>query len=261
MMGFSYPIDEGYFRQEMLKAKLAGIDGFALNVGIDDWQPDRVQKAVAAAENVGFKVFISFDMTSLGFDESHLNRFTFAASSPAYEKINNRPLFSTFVGENNDNFWQSWKSSTGMNPYFCPCWPNYATANLLQDHPVADCIFTWNAWPSPNSGPDSGIDTSGDRNLLSSARATGKQYMAPISPWFYTHVWGSGWSKNWLYHSEGLLPQRWEQIIQLNPDMVEIITWNDYSESHYICSIGADLPTGMEGITHQVRPPSKSLML
>uniref|UniRef100_A0A914Y579 Glycoside hydrolase family 71 protein n=1 Tax=Panagrolaimus superbus TaxID=310955 RepID=A0A914Y579_9BILA len=256
-MGFSYPVDVNFFKQQMQKAKFAGIDGFALNVGIDDWQPDRVQKAVSAAEAIGFKIFISFDMTSLGFDASHLNRFTFAASSSAYERIGGRPLFSTFVGENNDGFWQSWKSSTGFNPYFCPCWPNYPTQNLLQNHPVADCIFTWQAWPPANSGPDSVININGDQQLLNSARATGKQYMAPISPWFYSHVWGNGWSKNWLYHSEMLLPTRWQQIISLNPDMVEIITWNDYSESHYICSIGADLPTGMQGINQQVNQPQR----
>ena len=73
--------------------------------------------------------------------------------------------------------------------------------------------------------------------------------MAPLAPWFYTRVWGSGWSKNWIYGSEQLLPQRWEQIISLQPDFVQIITWNDYSESSYVCSISGDSPIDMGGIT------------
>jgi len=40
-------------------------DGFALNVGLEDWQVDRVHDCYAAAQSTGqpFKLFISFDMT------------------------------------------------------------------------------------------------------------------------------------------------------------------------------------------------------
>ena len=95
----------------------------------------------------------------------------------------------------------------------------------------------------------------GDRNLLTSAKATGKTYMAPIAPWFYTYVWGSDWKKNWIFGSERLFPERWQQIIELNPDFIEIITWNDYSEASFICSISSDLPTGMGGINGMINVP------
>lgn len=216
----------------------------------------RVAKALAAAQNNGnFAMFISFDISSLTLDSNALRRFHFAANHPNYFRFNNRPMFSTFGGENNDQFWSNWKSNSGLNPYFCPSWPNYPTQNLLQSHPVADCIFTWNAWTAANSGPDGSFDNSGDKNLLASARATGKTYMAPIAPWFYTKVWGPGWSKNWIYNSEKLLPQRWLQIIALQPDFVQFVTWNDYSESSYICSISSDLPTDMSGITDMINKP------
>mgnify|MGYP002384306871 CR=1 FL=1 len=256
MVGFAYPVDQAFFDAQIKRAISAGIDGFALNVGIDDWQPDRVSKALAAAQNNGnFAIFISFDMASLPFDNGVLGRFSFAANHPNYFRVNGRPMFSTFIGENRDDFWTNWKSSTGFNPYFCPCWPNYPTQNLLQNHPVADCIFTWNTWPAGGSGPGAHFDTTGDHNLLASAQATGKTYMAPLSPWFYTHVWGSGWSKNWLYGSETLLPERWQQIVQLQPDFVEIVTWNDYSESSYMCTISSDLPIGMSGINEMINLP------
>jgi glucan endo-1,3-alpha-glucosidase len=40
-------------------------DAFALNVGSDSWQPDRVSSAFAAAKasGTGFKLFLSFDMS------------------------------------------------------------------------------------------------------------------------------------------------------------------------------------------------------
>jgi hypothetical protein len=79
--------------------------------------------------------------------------------------------------------------------------------------------------------------------------------MAPLAPWFYTHVWGSGWSKNWIFGSETLLPERWQQIVSLQPDFVEIITWNDYSESSYMCTISSDLPLDMAGINAMINVP------
>jgi glucan endo-1,3-alpha-glucosidase len=256
MVGFAYPSDQSFFDGQIKKAKAAGIDGFAMNVGIDDWQPDRVAKALAAAQNNGdFTMFISLDMSSLTFNNGVLSRFNFAATHPNYFKVNGRPFYSTFAGENQDSFWAGWKAATGFNPYFCPSWPNYGTSNLLQSHPVADCIFTWNAWPAGNSGPGAHFDTTGDRNLLASAKATGKTYMAPLAPWFYTRVWGQGWNKNWIYGSERLLPQRWQQIVALQPDFVQVITWNDYSESSYVNTISSDLPTDMGGISAMINSP------
>jgi len=257
MVGFAYGSDQSFFDAQIKRAQAAGIDGFALNVGSNDWQPARVATALDAAKNNGdFVMFISFDMASLPFTNEALARFHSVANHPNYYKINGRPFYSTFAGENGgDDFWSNWKTSSGINPYFCPSWPNYPTNNLLQSHPVADCIFTWNAWRAPNSGPDASFDTIGDRDLLASARATNKQYMAPVAPWFATHVWGDGFSKNWIYGSETLLPERWKQIISLQPDFVEIITWNDYSESSYICSISDDLPVDMGGIKQMITVP------
>lgn len=41
MVGFAFPSDQNFFDSQIKRARAAGIDGFALNVGIDDWQPDR----------------------------------------------------------------------------------------------------------------------------------------------------------------------------------------------------------------------------
>lgn len=49
---------------------------------------------------------------------------------------------------------------------------------------------------------------------------------------FYTNL--PGYDKNWLWRGDDLWNDRWEQVLYLQPEWVEIISWNDYGESHYI---------------------------
>jgi Glycosyl hydrolase family 71. len=37
-----------------------------------------------------------------------------------------------------------------------------------------------------------------------------------------------------VFPSDLLWYDRWNEILRLSPRFVEIITWNDYGESHYI---------------------------
>lgn len=56
-----------------------------------------------------------------------------------------------------------------------------------------------------------------------------------VSPWFFTHYGPEvSYSKNWVFPSDLLWYNRWTEILQLGPQYVEIITWNDYGESHYV---------------------------
>lgn len=67
LIGNTYPYDQNAWVADIQLAQSNGIDGFALNVGTDSWQPDRVAKAYAAASQLGntFKMFLSFDMTAM----------------------------------------------------------------------------------------------------------------------------------------------------------------------------------------------------
>ena len=60
--------------------------------------------------------------------------------------------------------------------------------------------------------------------------------MAAVSPCFFTHYGTEppfGWNKNFVYASdENLYATRWEDILSFKPDMVQIISWNDFGESH-----------------------------
>jgi len=63
MVGNTYSYSQSTWSSNIQAAMAGGIDGFALNVGIDSWQPQRVSDAYAAASGTPFKLFLSFDMT------------------------------------------------------------------------------------------------------------------------------------------------------------------------------------------------------
>jgi glucan endo-1,3-alpha-glucosidase len=54
-----------------------------------------------------------------------------------------------------------------------------------------------------------------------------KEYMAAISPAFFTHFPVNGWNKNWIYRGDNwLYSKRWEDVIAMRDrvKMVEILT-------------------------------------
>lgn len=87
-----------------------------------------------------------------------------------------------------------------------------------------------------NKAPSNGNDVTvadGDnsyKNWLGS-----KKYLAPVSPWFSTHFGPEvSYSKNWVFPGGSLIFDRWNQVLQQGFPMVELVTWNDYGESHYV---------------------------
>jgi len=69
--------------------------------------------------------------------------------------------------------------------------------------------------------------------------------MAGVAPWFYCHL--PQWGKNWVWPpgvtgAENLWPLRWRQAIASGADFVEVVTWNDYSESSYIAPLSQEIP-------------------
>lgn len=65
-----------------------------------------------------------------------------------------------------------------------------------------------------------------------------KPYMMPVSPWFYTDL--PGYDKDWMWNGDNLWYDRWQQAIHYAKggsaaaEWIEILTWNDFGESHYI---------------------------
>lgn len=92
-----------------------------------------------------------------------------------------------------------------------------------------DGLFSWAAWPSSPQDMNMQVDVSYLKHLN---KLEGQVYMMPVSPWFYMNL--PGYGKNWLWRGDDLWHDRWQEVLSVRPEFVEIISWNDYSESHYI---------------------------
>jgi glucan endo-1,3-alpha-glucosidase len=252
MIGNTYGYDQGHFASDISAAHAVGIDAFALNVGLDSWTDDRVSLAYAAAESVGntFKVFLSFDMSFYNSAGAIISLIKATAKSSAQYIYNNQVFVSTFGGasvamgySSADAAWANIKStlsSQGINIFFVANFEVDAYT-IFSTFPHIDGALSWGAWPNPTG--DASSLTPGDKVYMQSANAANKVYLAPVSPWFFTHLS----YKNYIYHTESLWYDRWVQLLSIRPHMIEIITWNDWGESHYIGTIDSnsgDLPSG-----------------
>lgn len=215
----------------------AHIDAFALNIAFgDEGNQGSIANAFSAAESLGFKLFFSFDYAGgisawpLGTVVDFTNQYS---SSSAYFQYFGKPFVSTFEGPASSKDWSTIKASTGC--FFMPDWSSLgAKAALELDE--ADGLFSWAAWPW---GPDD-MDTHVDASYLQFLNETGTPlpYMMAVSPWFFTNL--PGYDKNWMWRGDDLWFDRWQEVWYIRPDLVEIITWNDYGESHYIGPLHSD---------------------
>ncbi|EIM86043.1 glycoside hydrolase [Stereum hirsutum FP-91666 SS1] len=320
MVGNTYPYTVDTWAADIALAYANGIDGFALNIGSDDWQPARVADAYTAASQSGtlFKLFLSFDMSALPCttaDHAATLRtyITTYASHPNQLIYRNRVFASTFSGESctfgQGSVVDGWSSQftshpdlTGQNAvFFVPSFfVDPATFGTYDN--VMDGALNWNsAWPisvttSTASSVLSSIGASlsalsslvtGDgtarvssaiqdalASLLNETSTSDSQYIsglnsmsapsdggdriyvATASPWFYTHYSPETFNKNFVYYTDShLYPTRWESLVASRDqvDIVEIVTWNDYGESHYIGPIEGDQPNSqawVDGFDH-----------
>jgi len=321
MVGNTYPYTLDDWLEDIIQAHDAGIDGFSLNMGVDEWQPARVAEAYAAAAKSGlnFKLFISLDMTSLPCSSAQdaqvlRNIVRPYLSHPNQLLYNSRPVVSTFSGQS-CTFGQGtpaegWQIEFISNPnlgsvHFIPSF--FVDPNSFTDFSkVMDGDFFWNGgWPtklttssvqSLTSSVASGTFASALANVglarrlytrtvnsvqdqvqtaingyigsmtddhvhlnalaaLSSGPTSGTQrrqvenkrltYMAAVSPWFFTHYGADSYNKNFVYLSDHwLYLKRWESLIAARDqvDIVQLLSWNDFGESHYVGPIKGAQP-------------------
>ncbi|RAK76374.1 glycoside hydrolase family 71 protein [Aspergillus fijiensis CBS 313.89] len=239
---------EGYsvadWESEMTLAVEARIDAFALNIAAaQSVNTDSVANAFLAAENVGFSLFFSFDYAGNGpwAKDDVLDFINSYGLSTAYYHYNSQIFISTFEGPANAADWVEIKEETGC--FFAPDWSSLgAMEAMAQADGVADALFSWAAWPN---GPAE-MDTYTDASYINYLE--GKPYMMPVSPWFFTNM--PGYDKNWLWRGDDMWFDRWTQALFVNPEFIEIISWNDFGESHYIGPIkSADDPLANQTYT------------
>ena len=229
----------------MLLAQNVGIDAFALNIAFGDPNTrNSLATAFDAAQSMKartIQLFLNFDYAAWGaWDiESAVNLINQYKTSGIYFIYQGKPVVSTFEGTSNINDWPTIKSKT--NCFFIPNWSSLGPFNAASHSSVIDGLASWNAWPD---GP-SNMTTDPDKAYLTALGS--KPYMMPISPYFYTNL--PQYNKNWLWRSEILWHDRWLQAISLSsqksttaPTFIQIISWNDYGESHYI---GPIRPSGI----------------
>ncbi|KAG8808771.1 hypothetical protein FRC17_003790 [Serendipita sp. 399] len=255
-------------------------DGFVLNIGRDDWMGARVDDAYAAAESVGngFKLCLSLDMTTfercnVGFQDMLITRINSCIgvnpSSP------HSPVKGVQLVEVSQQHGRSLRTDwETMHVYFVPSlFTNPAILNTL---PFLDGVFNWNGgWPTELNELSSPWQIEQAVNSLNTDALflTGlseKTYIAAVSPWFFTigrmaalltivcqHYGPDTWNKNWIYRGDDwLFAKRWEELIAMRDrvGIVEVISWNDYGESHYIGPIAGAQPNSqawVDGFDHQ----------
>ncbi|KAL6692397.1 glycosyl hydrolase family 71 protein [Trichoderma pleuroticola] len=233
IVGNTYAYSQGDWASDIRAAAAAGIDGFVLNIGfLDTVSGTRpvipaLNNAYNAADAAGFKLFISFDYLAQGpWDAPDvvniLNEFS---SHPSQFRWANtgKPVASTFEGPGNAGDWVSIKQQT--NTFFIPDYSSQGPFGAAAFQAV-DGLFSFAAWPN---GPND-MTISADQQYVQALN--GKPYMMPVSPWFYTNL--PAFNKNWLWRGDDLWHERWQQVLEINPPLVEILTWNDYGESHYV---------------------------
>ncbi|GAB7351942.1 hypothetical protein MBLNU459_g2478t1 [Dothideomycetes sp. NU459] len=279
MVSESYAFTVAQWKIDMAAAQQIGIDGFALNWIPPDcsspsleWQVSRIDDAFTAAESVGFKLMFSFDMSytvcntywNQTFMQSMITKH--AASSATY-RWNTNILVSTYGGDTvtqyGNAFFQGLKDNlkaSGNAISLVPALTSYSTAayytpktsaaKLIADYPSIDGYFNWQAWPLTNANMTTTADAS-FKSALTKAGKTGP-YMMAISPWQFKDLNDGIAADSWVSYSDTLFAQRLHDLAtgEFSPDIVEILTWNDFCESHYLRDIPSTVVTAKDYVTY-----------
>ncbi|EIT73370.1 glucan endo-1,3-alpha-glucosidase agn1 precursor, putative [Aspergillus oryzae 100-8] len=231
------------FDSDMKRAKELGIDAFALNIGVDRVDPftdTQLEFAYQSAANNDMKVFISFDFNWWKEDSEASQvgqKIAKFGGKPAQLMMDGKIFVSSFAGDRVDV--NAIRSAAGRPIYWAPNYHRPESADISK----VDALLNWMAWPNDgnNKAPKPGrlvTVQDGDKKYMNALG--GKPYIAPVSPWFSTHFGPEvPYSKNWVFPSDNLWYERWVEMLNLKPRFIEIVTWNDYGESHYIAPLAS----------------------
>ncbi|KAF2478386.1 uncharacterized protein BDR25DRAFT_365626 [Lindgomyces ingoldianus] len=249
-------INNEHTRQDIVDAQSLGLDAFALNFNqFATWSNNTVEFLFMNADNLGFGLFFSFDMAPgyftdpsqyAGFLQQYMAR-------TSYYKYNGKPLVSTFGSEgvSNDQ-WASFKSAVGDVVIIPGFYQGISSDSLFSNRPILDGVFNWNSWSYPEAGKTA-VSTADDQAYMAAARSAGKLFMMGMSTLQFKHIDGS---QNWYRRGEENLEYRIGQVLEMQPDMLELQTWNDAGESHYMGNIwdepmtGSPIHTYVDGYSH-----------
>ncbi|KAE8151753.1 glycoside hydrolase [Aspergillus avenaceus] len=224
MVGNTESYSQSQWKEDITLARDAHIDAFALNMAHSEIFTDSIATAFKTAQDLDFKLFFSFDYAGNGSwpKKDTIDLMNQYRDHAAYYRHKDKPLLSTFEGGDSRD-WAEIRNKT--DSFFVPDWSSLGPEKAA-NRSYIDGLFSWSAWPE---GPRR-MNTSADDAYIKAL--DGKPYMMPVSPWFYTNM--PGFKKNWVWRGDNLWFDRWQQVMDLQPEFVQIISWNDYGESHYI---------------------------
>jgi glucan endo-1,3-alpha-glucosidase len=138
-------------------------------------------------------------------------------------------FLSTFEGANAPFNWEidikAVLAARGLPVYFVPMF-NQWQAPAPNAYPFVDGLFRW---INPSLGFANEIKVDADYAALRAA--TGKTWMAGVAPWFFTHYNSKNWGNP---EDDQIFFDKWERLLELQPDFIELVTWNDHGESSYL---------------------------
>ncbi|KAL5336623.1 glycosyl hydrolase family 71-domain-containing protein [Aspergillus crustosus] len=196
-------------------AQTAHIDAFAMNMAYNEHATqDVLSAAFSASDSLGFKLFFSFDYAGNGNwpEDDVISLINQYKDRSSYYYYKDQPFVSKFEGPSRVEDWVFIKASTGS--FFIPDWSSLGAGPAITTG-VTDGLFSWAGWPW---GPRD-MDTYVDASYLDEEWP----YMMPM------------WRGDDLWHDH------WPEVLFLKPDFVQIISWNDYGESHYISPLTAEV--------------------
>lgn len=84
-------------------------------------------------------------------------------------------------------------------------------------------LVSWDAWAQ------GAVDKTDSSDLAWQSTATPKAYMMPVSPWFYTNL--PQYKKNWVWRGDDMWHNRWQQVLKVQPQFVEVSTPESHTAS------------------------------
>lgn len=217
------------FATEVRQAKSAGIDGFTLNLmssSGQNWDAS-VNVMKAAAQVGGFAVVPMVD----GSSSFSSNTPETAASllSQLYQvgsayKEDGEYVLSSFKAEGASVSWWTQvinllETKYGLPISFQAVFNNASDANLKAYAPIADGFGNW--------GTRTERTTLNSADNVARAHALGKTWMAPVAVQDVRYR-----SLSWAEaNNTASVRAQWSKAISQKADYVQLVTWNDYSES------------------------------
>lgn len=253
MVGLTWFYDKADWERDMIEAMNYGIEAFALNHGYSVWQRERLRDAYEVAETyptvAGFKLFLSLDMDHFHVEDvpglelqlavkDFIDEFAARSGNFLHQ---GRTIVSTFsgqtaaFGDDTNAGWLWIKENVVPAIHLIPSF--FIHSFSISEFPAVDGLFKWNSWQYRKGNRARAGFT--DADFQTALQADNKTFMACVSPLFFTHYPPPpavpGWDKNWyLGGDDHLLVTRWEEIIDRQPEFVQLATYNDWGESHYM---------------------------